>query len=107
MPARQRGAIFRNIAGSPQHAAFVELPRYVIVGAEDVEIAGLDARDHEVDGLFAVQAPGRLLGAAARGQRREDVTGIIRCALILQPGMFRSSCCSASVCAFTPAFETL
>ena len=75
MPARQRGTIFHDIAGSPQHAPFVERPWHVIVRAQDVEIAGVDARDHEVDGLLGRPGAGRLLGAAARGQRREDVTG--------------------------------
>ena len=75
MPARQRGTVLHDIAGSPQHAPFVELPRHVIVRAENVEIAGVDARDHEVDGLLGRPGAGRLLGAAARGQRGEDVTG--------------------------------
>src|SRR6267142_7256647 len=72
VPARQRRAVLDDVAGGPQDAPLVELAGDVIVGAEHVEIAGIDALDHEVDGLFGRPCAGRLLGAAARGEARED-----------------------------------
>src|SRR4051812_15376844 len=67
MPARQRGAVFDDVAGGPQHAPFVELPRHIVVRTEDVEVAGIDARDHEIDGLLRRPGSIGLLAAASRG----------------------------------------
>src|SRR4029079_11707271 len=75
MPARQRRAVFDDVAGGPLHAAFVEFARRLVVGAEDVEIAGVDALNHEIDRLPGRPGARRLLGAAARGQTRKDMTG--------------------------------
>ncbi len=72
MPARQRRAVLDDVAGGPQDAAFVERARHIVVGAEDVEIAGLEPLDHEIDGLLRGPGAGRLLGAAARSQTGED-----------------------------------
>ena len=39
MPARQGRTVLHDIAGGPQDTPLIELSRYVVVGAEDVEIA--------------------------------------------------------------------
>src|SRR4051812_2229320 len=75
MPARQRGPVFDDIAGRPQDTPLVEASWYVVVGTEDVEIAGFQALDHEVDRLLGCPGAGRLFGAAACGKTREDVAG--------------------------------
>src|ERR1700754_4367539 len=75
MPARQCGAIFDDVAVGPGHAAFVELPRHVVIRAEDVEIPGVDAFDHEVYGLLRCPGAIRFFAAAARGETGEYMTG--------------------------------
>ena len=70
MPARQRRAVLDDVAGRPEDAPLVERARHVVVGAEDVEIARLQALQHEVDRLLGRPGGGRLLGPAAGGQRR-------------------------------------
>src|SRR5260221_9443693 len=75
MPARQRGAVFDDVARGPQDPPLVELSRHVVVRAENVKVSGLDPLDHEIDGLL--RRPGRIrfFGAAVRGQAGKDKTG--------------------------------
>src|SRR2546429_5217577 len=75
MPARQRGAVFDDVAGGPQDAPFVEAARHVVVRAQDVEIASLQPLDHEINRLLRRPRAGRLFGAAPRGEAGEDVAG--------------------------------
>ena len=75
MPARQRGPVFHDVAGGPEDAPLVERPGHVVVGAEDVEIAGLEALDHEIDRLLRRPGGGRLFTAAVAGKAGEDEAG--------------------------------
>ena len=71
MPARQRRAVFDDVAGGPGHAPLVELPRHVVVGAENVEITGIDMRSIMKSTVCSgVQAPGGLFvcGRARSGR---------------------------------------
>src|SRR5450631_2290294 len=64
MPARQCGTIFNDVAGGPENPPLVQASRHVVIGAQNVEVAGVQPFDHEVDGLLRRPGPGRLLGAA-------------------------------------------
>src|ERR1700676_5482437 len=75
MPARQRGAVFDDVAGGPQNPPLIEPPRHVVVRTEDIKVAGAGAFDHEVDGLLCRPGRGRLLGAALRREAGEDEPG--------------------------------
>src|SRR5437879_3001954 len=75
MPARQRRAVFDDVARRPKDPPLVEASRHVVVGTQDVEIPGVDSFDHEVDGLLRCPGPGRFFGAAPRGEAREYETG--------------------------------
>src|SRR4051812_13947544 len=75
MPARQRRAVLDDVARGPQDAALIERPRHVVVRAEDIEITGFDAYDHEVDRLFRRPGALRLVDATMRGERSEHETG--------------------------------
>ncbi len=74
MPARQRRAVLDDIAGRPLHTLLVERARHVVVRAQDVEVAGVQPLDHEIDGLLRGPGGSRFFGAALRGQSREDKT---------------------------------
>ncbi len=52
VPARKRRAVFDDVADRPGHAALVKGAGDVVVWAKDIEIAALQAFDHEIDGLF-------------------------------------------------------
>src|ERR1700761_43784 len=52
IPARKRGPVLDDVTRRPKDAPFVEAPRHVIIRTQDVEVAGVDTLDHEVDGLF-------------------------------------------------------
>lgn len=75
MPARERGTILDNIAGGPQDASLVELPRHVIVRAENIEVSSVQPLHHEVDGLLRSPGTCRFLGATWRGQVCEYEAG--------------------------------
>ena len=107
VPPRQRRTVFDDVADRPRHAFFVQLPRHVIVGAQDVEIPRIQALDQKLAVWSGVQA---LAGFSVPSRRVRSVNtkpGISRCAEICAPSVLRSSCANASVNAFTPAFETL
>src|SRR5258708_28313628 len=72
MPARQRGAVFDDVARGPQDPPFVELSRHVVVRAENVKVSGLDPFDHEIDGLLPRPARIPFFGAAVRAPSRKD-----------------------------------
>src|SRR5229473_2699825 len=75
MPARQRGPVFDDVAGRPENPPLIELSRHVVVRTENIEISGPDPLDHEVDGLLRRPGPGRLLGAAFRGETGKGEAG--------------------------------
>ncbi|MNL76346.1 hypothetical protein D3C87_2023020 [compost metagenome] len=54
-----------------------------------------------------VQAPSGLAVRPLAVSAVKTKPGISRCAVTLQSCVLRSSCCNASVNAFTPAFATL
>src|SRR3954454_19015432 len=75
MPARQRWTVLDDVACGPQDTPLIERSRYVVIGTEDVEIAGFDARDHEIDSLHRCPGALRFFDAAMRGERREYKAG--------------------------------
>ncbi|ENN89628.1 hypothetical protein RHSP_37268 [Rhizobium freirei PRF 81] len=75
VPARQRRAVLDDVAGRPEHAAFVDWARHVIIWAENVEIAALQAFHHEIDRLLRRPGAGGFFLALAFGQAGEDEAG--------------------------------
>ena len=108
MPSRQRGPVFDDVARRPEDPPLIEVSRHIVIRTQDVEISGVDPLDHEVDGLLRRPRPRRLLAAAFGGKAGKDETGDQKMSAdAAPPAAFRNSCCSASVKAFTPAFDTL
>src|SRR5216684_496328 len=74
MPARQGRAIFDDVARCPEDPPLVKTSGHVVIGAQNVKVAGVQPLDHEVDGLLRRPGPGRLLGAALGGKPGEYKT---------------------------------
>src|SRR5437764_12465609 len=91
MPARERRAVADEVLGRPQDSAVVDVAGYVVVGADDVEIARRHRCEHEVDDLRRRPGAGRLLGTTARGQPVKVESGTRRCAVTRQPATLRSA----------------
>lgn len=75
LPARERRPVLDDVAHCPCHAFFVHVPTNVIVGADDIEVALLEAFDHEISGLFGRPGACRLLDSAMACQISEDESG--------------------------------
>src|ERR1700682_2845759 len=74
MPARQGRAVFNDVARRPEDPPLVKTSGHVVIGAQNVKVAGIQPLDHEVDGLLRSPGPGRLLGAALGGKPGEYKT---------------------------------
>ena len=67
MPARQGGAVANDVLGCPEDAPIVDVASYVIIGADDLEVARRHCRHHEIDNLLWRPRSRRLLSATAGG----------------------------------------
>ena len=69
--ARQWRPVLHDVAHRPEHAAFVGRPVDIVVRAEDIEVAGFDPCQHELDRLLRCPGRRRLLDAAVGGEPGE------------------------------------
>src|ERR1700730_3279349 len=74
LPARQGRAVLDDVARRPEDPPLVETSRHIVIGAQNVKVAGVQPLDHEVDGLLRRPGPGRLLDAALGGKPGEHKT---------------------------------
>src|ERR1700730_13250771 len=109
LPARQGRAVLDDVARRPEDPPLVETSRHIVIGAQNVKVAGVQPLDHEVDGLLRRPGPGRLLDAALGGKPGEHKTRNHQVsAALARPGLclivvFGGFC----VKALTPALDTL
>src|SRR5262245_52354417 len=80
MPARECGAVLDDVVGGPPNAPRVHRAGDLVVRAEDVEVAGGQVLDEEVDDLVRRPRRGRFLDparrhAGVRVARYEEVGG--------------------------------
>src|SRR5258708_7189287 len=75
MPARERRAVFDDVACRPENPPLVESSRHVVVRAQNVKVSRVYSLQHEIDGLLRRPGPRGLLGAAPRGKAGKDKAG--------------------------------
>ena len=69
MPARQRRAVLDDVVRGPEDAALSDLAGHLVVGAEDVEVAGRQRASMKSTTWSAVQAPAGFSRRAPRSCR--------------------------------------